>query len=57
MSVTDLDEYHLQIPLGTKSIDDFILNMKPILISRTIIVLCKFRIVYIKYTCVVTIQL
>ena len=24
MSMTDLDEYHLQIPLGTKSIDDFI---------------------------------
>ena len=53
MSVTNLDEYHLQIPLGTKSF----WNMKPILISRTIIVLRKFRIVYIKYTCVVTIQL
>ena len=26
MSVTQLDEYHLQIPLGTKSIDDFILE-------------------------------
>ena len=26
MSVTDADEYHLQIPLGTKSIDDFILE-------------------------------
>ena len=26
MSVTNLDEYHLQIPLGTKSIDDFILE-------------------------------
>ena len=26
MSVTDLDEYHLQIPLGMKSIDDFILE-------------------------------
>ena len=26
MSVTDLDEYHLQIPLGTKSIDGFLLE-------------------------------
>ena len=26
MSATNLDEYHLQIPLGTKSIDDFILE-------------------------------
>ena len=26
MSMTDLDEYHLQIPLGTKSIDDFLLE-------------------------------
>ena len=26
MSITDVDEYHLQIPLGTKSIDDFILE-------------------------------
>ena len=26
MSVTDLDEYHLQIPLGMKSIDDFLLE-------------------------------
>ena len=26
MSVTNLDEYHLQIPLGTKSIEDFILE-------------------------------
>ena len=26
MSMTDLDEYHLQIPLGTKSIDYFLLE-------------------------------
>ena len=26
MSVTQLDEYHLQIPLGTKSVDDFIME-------------------------------
>ena len=26
MPVTDLDEYHLQIPLGTKSIDNFLLE-------------------------------
>ena len=26
MSMTDLDEYHLQIPLGMKSIDDILLE-------------------------------
>ena len=26
MSVMELDEYHLQIPLGTKSVDDFIME-------------------------------
>ena len=26
MSVMQLDEYHLQIPLGTKLVDDFIME-------------------------------